>query len=367
MLSSTVKKLGGNDNAFTSHDFTAYYQNIAREHLPKVMAMEADRMTNLRLTPAEVASERQVVIEERNQRIDNQPQALFNEQMMASAFINHPYGTPVIGWMHEIKELTREDALATYQQWYAPNNAILIVAGDITAKELKPLAEKYYGDIPIGDVPPRLRPRPAPILATQRLVLEDARVGVPTIMKVYRAPRGSDAADVLAEIIGGTSTARLYRRLVVEDKLAVAAGVSYDPVSLNETSFIIHASPAPGVTAAQLETAMAREITRLLDRGVTLEELDAAKSRKSASFTYYLDSLQGPALIFGRALASGFDVDYVQNRLSRIAALSIDDVNAAAAGILAGDNLPITGLLTVPPPDKAAKPRRPAPQKGVNR
>ncbi len=354
-VSTTVKKLGGNDNAFTSHDFTAYYQNVAREHLPKVMEMEADRMTNLQLTPAVVASEREVVIEERNQRVDNQPQSLFNEQMMAAAFINHPYGTPVIGWLHEIKELTREDALAAYQKWYAANNAILIVAGDITAAELKPLAYKYYGDLPVSDIEPRQRPRPAPVISTQRLVLEDARVGVPTVMKVYRAPRGSDAADVLSEIFGGTVTSRLYSKLVVEDKLAVSAGVNYDPISMNDTSFVIYASPTPNTTPAKLEEAIEREIARIIDKGVTLEELNAAKGRKSASFTYYLDSLQGPALLFGRALTSGFDIDYVQNRLERINALTIDDVNAAAANILRPENLPITGLLA-PPLTPAAKP-----------
>ncbi len=353
-LTTTVKKLGGNDNAFTSHDFTAYYQNISRAHLPKVMEMEADRMTNLRLTPAVVASERQVVIEERNQRVDNQPQALFNEQMMAAAFINHPYGTPVIGWLHEIKELNREDALASYQKWYAANNAILIVAGDITAEELKPLAYKYYGDLPVSDIEPRQRPRPTPVISTQRLVLEDARAGVPTVMKVYRAPRGSDAADVLGEIFGGTATSRLYRKLVVEDQSAVSVGVSYDPISLNDTSFVIYASPTPETSPAQLEAAIEREITRIVAKGVTLEELEAAKSRKSASFTYYLDSLQGPALLFGRALTSGFDVDYVQNRLTRINALTIDDINDAAQSILRNDNLPITGLLT-PPASAAGK------------
>lgn len=370
MLSSVVKKLGGNDNAFTTHDYTAFYQNVSREYLPRVMAMEADRMNNLKLTDAEVASERQVIIEERHQRIDNQPQALFNEQMMADAFINSPYGRPVIGWLHEMKELTRDDALYYYHKWYAPNNAILIVAGDITAAELKPLAEKYYGDLPVSEIEPRHRARPAPIITNQRLVMEDPRVGVPMIMKVYRAPRGSDAADVLAEIMGGTSTARLYKNLVVRDRLAVSAGVSYDPISLNETSFTIAASPAPGVTAAQLEQAMDREIKLLLDKGITLEELNAAKSRKAASFTYYLDSLQGPALLFGRALTSGFDIDYVQNQLDRVQHLTIDDVNAAAAHILQGENLPITGLLAPPSqprPKQPARSRNNGAPNGVNR
>ncbi len=372
-LSATVKKLGGNDNAFTSHDFTAYYQTVARQHLAKVMEMEADRMKNLRLSPNVIAAERQVIIEERRQRIDNQPQAKFNEQMMAALFVNHPYGVPVIGWLHEMKELTREMALNAYDRWYSPNNAILVVAGDINAEELQPLAKKYYGAIPVGEVMQRQRPRPAPIISTQRVILEDERVGVPLVNRIYRAPRGSDALDVLTEIFGGTSTSRLYRNLVVRDKIAVSAGAEYDPISLNETSFIIHASPAPGISAAKLEAAIEAEISALLESGVTLEELDAAKSRKSASVTYYLDSIQGPALIFGRALCSGFDIDYVQNRLKRIDALTIDDVNAAANNLLNGENMPVSGLLTQPlspkRPSKPATSAAPAPAAGaeVNR
>ena len=347
-FSRTVKRLGGNDNAFTSQDYTAYYQNIAREHLPRVMQMEADRMKNLELTESQVAAERQVIIEERRQRIDNQPQAKFNEQMRSSLFVNHPYGIPVIGWMHEMQELTREQALEYYQKWYAPNNAILIVAGDINAAELKPLAEKYYANLPVSEIAERRRPRPAPLLARVKLTMEDERTGQPLVMRLYRAPRGSDAADILAEIFGSSPTSRLYRKLTVESRIAVSAGVGYDPINLNETDFSIYAVPVPGVSPTQIEQAIENEIALLLSKGITLEELQAAKDRKNAAMTYYLDSLQGTALLFGRALSTGFDIDYLQKRQSRIDKLTIEDINAVAAKIFRADNIPVSGLLTQP-------------------
>lgn len=358
-FSKNVKKMGGNDNAFTSHDYTAYYQNIGKASLPRVMEMEADRMKNLTLKEDEVASERQVIIEERRQRIDNQPQSKFQEQLMAALYVNHPYGTPVIGWLHEMKELTREQAMSYYQRWYAPNNALLIVSGDITAAELKPLAEKYYGDLPVSEIETRVRPRPAPINIQHRLTMEDPRVGAPVVMKTYRVPKGSDAINIMSEILGGDSTARLYQALVVDQKIAVSAGADYDPISMNDTTFTTYANPAPGISPAQIEAAIDREIKKLLDKGVTLEELNGAKSRKTASLTYYLDSLQGPALLFGKALASGFDIDYIENTYDRINALSIDDVNKASKTVFDNGNLPISGLLTAPKEkekEKGAKP-----------
>jgi zinc protease len=356
-LSLTVKKLGGNDNAFTTHDYTAFYQSIARAHLEKVMEMEADRMKNLQLTEEQVASERQVIIEERRQRIDNQPSAKFQEQLMAALFVNHPYGTPVIGWLHEMKELTRDEALSYYHKYYTPNNAILIVAGDVTAEELKPLAEKYYGVIPAQPVPERYRSRPAPIEVMHQIVMQDARVGQPVVMKTYRVPRGNDAMSILAEIFGGTSTARLYKKLVVDQKLAVSAAADYDAVSLNDTTFTIYATPTPGTGLKELEIAMDKEVALLLEKGVTLEELKGARNRMLAGFTWYRDSLQGPAMLFGRALASGLGLDYVENRSQRIEALTIDDINDAADKVFKGDDLPVTGILLPKPPEKKeAKP-----------
>lgn len=361
-FSRIVKKLGGNDNAFTTHDYTAYYQNVPRNRLEKVMQMEADRMKNLELKDGEVASERQVIIEERRQRIDNQPQAKFQEQMMSAIYVNNPYATPVIGWLHEMKELTRDDAFEYYNRWYAPNNAILIVSGDITAEELKPLAKRYYGSIPPQMVPHRLRPRPAPIVAEHRIIMQDPRIGPPVVMKIFRAPRGNDALQILAEIFGGTSTARLYKNLVVDKKLAISAGAGYDRVSYDETTFTIYASPTPGTTVNALELALDSEVNQLLEKGVMLEELEAAKRRTVASMTYYLDSLQGPAMVFGRALASGFSVDYIENMGTRIEKLSIDDVNRAAAGVFRGPDRPVTGLLL--PEQKKPAPARTG--KGAN-
>ncbi|MDD9900119.1 MAG: pitrilysin family protein [Alphaproteobacteria bacterium] len=348
-FSRTVRKLGGRDNAFTTRDYTAYYQNVPKAHLAKMMEMEADRMKNLTLKEDEVASERQVVIEERNQRVDNQPQSLFQEQMQATLYINHPYAIPVIGWKHEISALTQEQALAYYRQWYAPNNAIVILSGDVTAAEVKPLAQKYYGALKPSPVPKRIRPRPAPLNAKHTLQMSDPRIGIPMIIRQWRAPRGHDALDIFAEIAGGTTTARLYKSLVVEQKLAVSAGVDYDPISLNDTGLTLYASPAPGVNLEKLGEALDTELAQLLDKGVTVEELQSAKKRKKASFTWYLDSLQGPAMLFGRAISSGFDVDYVENWTDRIDALTVEDINTAAAEVFTDANGPITGLLLPAP------------------
>lgn len=349
-FSRIVKKLGGNDNAFTTQDYTAYYQNIPRAQLETVIRMEADRMKNLELREEEVASERQVIIEERRMRVDNQPQAKFQEQMMSALYVNHPYGLPVIGWLHEMRALTREDAFDYYNEWYAPNNAILIVSGDITLAELKPLAEKYYAPIAAQTLPDRNRTRPAPIVAAQRLVMEDPRIGQPVLMKTWRAPRGNDALQMLAEILGGTSTARFYKNLVVDKKRAISAGASYDPMSLNDTTFSIYATPTPGTSIAEVEAALGQEISAVIANGITLEELNSAKSRMRASMTYYLDSLQGPAILFGRAMASGFSVDYVENRMTRLEKLTIDDIAEAARLIFQSEDMPVTGVLL--PQDK---------------
>jgi len=356
-FSLTVKKIGGNDNAFTSQDYTAFYQEVPRSQLEKVMMMESDRMKNLVLKEDQVTSEREVIIEERRQRIDNNPQSKFQEQVMSALFVNHPYAIPVIGWLHEMKELTRDEVLDYYRTWYAPNNAILVISGDVTLEELRPLAQKYYGDLPVQEIPQRLRPRPAPIVAEHQIIMVDPRIYQPVVMKVYRVPHGKDAMDVLADIFGGTSTSRLYKHLVVDQKLAVTASADYDPVSMNDTEFTIYATPTPGTALPVLQAAIDKEIKLLLDKGVTLEEVNSSRNRLQASFTYYRDSLQGPAMLFGRALASGMGMDYIENRLDRLGKLTIDDINDAADAVFTSPDLPITGVML--PQPKAAKGDKP--------
>ncbi len=361
-FSQTVKKLGGNDNAFTSSDYTAYYQSIGRDHLEKMMQMEADRMVNLTLNEKEVASEREVIIEERRQRIDNQPQARFQEQVMSALFVNHPYAIPVIGWLHEMRTLTREDALENYRRWYAPNNAILVVSGDVTAAELKPLAQKIYGDLARKDIPARNRPRPAPIVADVTLSLQDPQIGAPVLTKTARVARADDRLDMLAEIFGGDTTSRLYKNLVINKKLATSVGASYDGISLDDTTFSIYASPTPGTSMTQLEAALQQEIQELVSRGVTLEELEGAKKRRLASLTYYLDSLQGPALLIGRALSSGYSLEDVQSMPDRIKKITLDDISTAAKIVFSADNKPVTGVML---PQKNPSGGKNAPQKGT--
>lgn len=351
-FSFLVKKFGGNENAFTSQDYTAYFQEVALDHLPDVMEMEADRMKNLNLKEEQIASERQVIIEERRQRIDSQPQAKFQEQLRSTLFVNHPYAVPVIGWLNEMKQLTRDQALFYYKTWYAPNNAIVIVSGDITAEQLKPLAEKYYGSIPFQALPERIRPRPAPIIADHRITMKDPRIGLVTLTKNYRVPRGNDAMEIMAEILGGTSTSRLYKNLVVNKKLALAAGADYDSLSLDDTIFTIYVSPVPGISLTDLESALDLEIKNLLEKGVTLEELQSAKDRKMADFIYTQDSLMGPAMLFGQAMTSGLTIDDLEDWKDRIEKLSIEDVNKAADSIFESDDLPVTGVLL---PEEKAK------------
>lgn len=344
-FSETVKKMGGTDNAFTSHDYTAYYQNVPRAGLPRVMEMEADRMNNLSLGEDQLTAEREVIIEERRQRIDNSPQARFQEQLMSALFVNHPYAIPIIGWLHEMRTLVLEEVMDYYNRWYAPNNAIVVVSGDVTAAEMKKLAEKYYGPLLREEIHERIRPRPAPIVAEHQVIMQDPRIGQPVAMKAYRVPHGNDAMEVLAEIIGANSTSRFYKSLVVDQKLAIAASADYDAIAKDDTTFTVYASPAPGVTLTQLQAALEKEVRLLLDKGVTLEELNAAKGRLIANFTYYRDSLQGPAMLFGRVLSSDMPVSYIENRITRLEKLTIDDVNDAADAVFTASDQPVIGIM----------------------
>ena len=359
-FSRLVAQNGGRDNAFTAEDYTAFHQTVAVDRLPLVMKLEADRMQNLVISDAVVLPEREVIIEERRSRIDNSPAALLNEQVRTAIFLNHPYRIPTIGWKHEMAQLSTQDALDHYRAWYAPNNAVLIVAGDTTAAAVRPLAEQYYGVIPSRPVPPRQRLAEPPHVASARLELRSPRVAQANWTRSYLAPSytGGEstqayALEVLAQIIGAGATSRLHRTLVVEQKIAQTAGAFYDPGSLDLTNFGLYAVPRADIAIGDLERAVEAETRKLLAEGVTSQEVERAKSRMIAEAVYARDSLGGPANIFGAALATGRSIADVEAWPARIGAVTAAAVNAAARFVMHEDTA-VTGVL-LPDPTGAAE------------
>lgn len=340
-FSQIVARNGGRENAFTSTDYTAYYQVIAKDRLETVMRMEADRMTNLVLTPEQVEPERQVVLEERRQRVENDPGAILQENIGAALFMNHPYGRPIIGWDHEVRALTMDDIAAFYRQWYEPNNAILVVAGDVTVDEVRPLAEKYYGVIPRGPEIERVRPTEPPQRAERRVILRDERVRQPGWSRIYVSPsyfygerKHIHALEILSDILGGGATSRLYRELVVESKLAVSAGAYYSPRDFGPARFGIYASPRSGVSTGEIEAAIDKVLAELAESGVTESEVERAKNRILAEAIYARDSLRAGAQVLGAALATGLTVDDVENWPDRISEVTSAAVEEALRAVI---------------------------------
>jgi zinc protease len=354
-FSKIVGRNGGRDNAFTSYDYTAFFQSIARDRLELMMKLESDRMQNLALIDAQVYPERDVILEERRSRVDNNPDSRLQEQMQAALYLNSPYHRPIIGWEHEMAGLTTQDAIAWYRRHYAPNNAILIVAGDITMAELKPLAEKYYGPIPSRPVPPRVRPREPKPEAARRVELKDARVRQTVWSRAYLAPsyvagdkQYADALQVLAEIFGGGVTSRLHKSLVLDKSLATSAGAFYDPDALGLTQFGLSASLRPDAKLADLEAAMDAEIKRLVEGGVTADEVARAERRLRADVVYARDSLQAGARAIGEAITTGTGIEQVETWPARIAAVTPEQVTAAARAVF-HDEGSVTGVLLPKP------------------
>ncbi len=341
-FSQVVATIGGQENAFTSTDYTCYFQRVAREHLRLLMEFEADRMTGLVLTDDNVLPERDVVLEEQNQRVANDPGARLGEQVAASLYLNHPYGRPVIGWRHEIEKLDREDALAFYRRHYTPNNAVLVVAGDVSTEEVKVLAEDTYGRIPPrAAIGPRQRPQEPDQTAPRLVKLTDARVAQPSLQRSYLVPSyataetgQAEALDVLAHVLGDTSTGRLYRTLVVEKGLATSAGGWYQGTSLDPSRFGLYASPRPEVTLPQLEEALDAVLADVIEKGFAADDIERAKGRMIASYIYAQDNQSTLARLFGAALTSGQTVEDVRARPARLRAVTPEAVRAAAARYL---------------------------------
>ena len=340
-FSAIVARNGGRENAFTSQDYTGYYQNVAADRLEEMMRIESDRMTNLVLNDAEIEPERGVVQEERRSRVENNPGGRLSEQTRAALFLNHPYRTPIIGWQHEIANISRDDLLAFYRAWYAPNNAVLVLSGDITAESIRPMVEKHYGKVPSRPLPPRLALAEPPQSAERVVTLKDKQVRQASWSRRYIAPsynRGATertyALQILGEILGGGSTSRLYRSLAVEQGLAASVGSWYDPNVRGPGTFGFYGSPRPGHDVKEIETAIDQEIKRVIKDGVTEQEVTEAIQRLKDAAIFARDSISGPARILGGALAIGLSIEDIENWPDRIGAVTVEQVNQAARAVL---------------------------------
>ncbi len=355
-FSRIVEENGGNDNAFTSQDYTAYFQRVAGDRLELMMELEADRMRNLRLTEEDIVTERDVIIEERNQRTENNPGALFSEQRNAAQYLNHPYGIPVIGWRHEMVDLGLEDALDFYRTHYAPNNAILIVAGDVDPAEVQRLAERRYGPLkPTIDLPVRRRPQEPPQIAPRRLVFEDARVGQPYVVRTYLAPerdsgdqRSAAALVLLAEVLGGSGvTSFLGDKLQFETQKAVWTSAFYSGVSFDDTTFGLVIVPAEGRSLAEAEADLDEALIAFLDEGVDPESIERIKMQIRAAEIYADDSTQRLARKYGAALTSGLTLEDIADWPDVLQSITDDEIMQAARDIF-DLNKSVTGWLTKP-------------------
>ncbi|MCU9836271.1 insulinase family protein [Ruegeria sp. WL0004] len=341
-LSATVAANGGTDNAFTSYDYTAYFQRVAADRLELMMRMESDRMRNIRLTERDIVTERDVILEERNQRTENNPRSLFGEQMDAAQFLNHRYGVPVIGWRHEMETLDMDDALSFYRTYYTPNNAILVVTGDVEPEAVRELAETYYGVIPANpDLPERFRTQEPPQTAARRLTFKDARVAQPYVHRSYLAPERDSgkqetaaALFLLAKLLGGGNTSYLNEKLQFDSQTAIYTGAFYGAMSLDDTTFDLIVVPAQGVSLQEAEDAMDKTLADFIAEGVDQADLDRIKMQLRAALIYERDNVDGIGNRYGAALASGLTVEDVQAWPEILQAVTGEEIVAAARQVL---------------------------------
>jgi len=337
-FSARVAAIGGQENAFTSTDYTAYFQRITPAALEEMMTLEADRMENLVLTDEIIIPERDVEQEERNSRTENNPGSLLREAMAAALYQNHPYGTPIIGWQHEVNALNKDDAIAFYDRFYTPNNAILVVAGDVDAETVKGLAEKTYGKVKRRAEPGiRKRPTEPPPRAARSVEMSDARVRTPSFQRLYLVPSyntdengEAEALEVLAELLGSGSTSRLYKALVIDQKIATSAGSWYQGNALDNSQFGFYGSPREDVTLAQIETAIEKEIEKLLESGVTEQEVKRTQNRLIKQVIFSQDSQSTLARIYGGSLVLGATIDEIEAWPDRIRAVTAESIAEVA-------------------------------------
>lgn len=362
-----VAKAGGRDNAFTSQDYTAYFQQIPKAALPQMMALEADRMANLQFANTEFDKEIQVVMEERRWRTDDQPQALVHEALMSSAFVEHPYRRPVIGWMRDLENMTANDAREWYRRWYHPNNAVVVVVGDVQHEAVFAEARRTYGKIRAATLP-TAKPLGEPPQQGIRRVSVKAPAKLPYLAMAWKVPKLSDvnkdreayALEVLAAVLDGHEAARLGRDLVRAQKVAVSAGAGYDGTQRGEALFYLDGTPSEGHSVVELEAALRTAVREIAERGVTEQELSRVKVQMVASQVYKRDSTMGLAMEIGGAEMTGLGWQNINRVLEQLRSVTPAEVQAVAKKYLVDDQLTVA-VLDPQPVDPNAKPReRPA-------
>jgi zinc protease len=351
-FSATVEAQGGRDNAFTSWDYTAYHQRVAADRLELMMQMEADRMANLRIDLSDWLPERDVILEERGQVLESRAERVFGEQMRAALFQNHPYGIPIIGWRHEMAILDDVAAKEFYDAHYAPNNAILIVAGAVTADEVRAMAEQHYGPIPANpEVTTRARPMEPPHFAERRLVMRDGRVAQPFLNRVYLAPvrRSGDQAEaaayrMLAALIGGSPrTSVLERALTHEQEVTLSVWAGYNGDARDHGTFSLGATPAPGVSLEEAEAAMDAVLTEFLETGIDPEQFERVQRQVRAAAIFELDDAGARARNIGSDLSVGLTLEDSLGWIDALLAVTPDEILAAARAL--DRNASVTGWL----------------------
>ena len=367
-FSRRVAAAGGRDNAFTNKDYTAYFQQVPKQKLALMMQLEADRMRHLNLDSKEFAQEIKVVMEERRLRTDDQPQSLLYEQALAVALQAHPYRVPVIGWMNDLESMNVGDARTWYTRWYVPNNALVVIVGDVDHQEVFKLAEKYYGALAPRALPAR-KPQLEPQQTGIRRLTVKAPAELPVVLMAYKVPVLRDvekdvdpyALEMLAAILDGHEAARFSKSLIREQRLATSAGAGYDSTARGPGLFFLQASPSEGRTRAELEAGLRAEITRIVKEGVTTEELARAKAQLVASEIYKLDSMFAQAMEIGQLESVCISYRLNTRMIEKLQDVNADQVRTIAQKYFGDDQLTVAELdpqpLPQPPRAHTAQPR----------
>ncbi|MDP1596070.1 MAG: pitrilysin family protein [Methylotenera sp.] len=363
-FSRLIAAAGGKENAFTSTDYTCYFQQLEKSNLPLSFKLEADRMVNLQLTEEDFAKEIKVVMEERRWRTDDKPQSQVNEAFQGVVYRAHPYARPVIGFMNDLENMTVEDAREWYRNWYAPNNATLVVVGDVNAQEVYALAKKHFGHLKPKVLPAR-KPQVEPAQIGERRVVVKAPAKLPYLLMGYHVPALANhetdwepyALEVLAGVLSGNPAARLNQKLVRETQLAIDASAGYDLLARGRQSlFALDGTPSEGKTVVELEAALLQQIENIKDSGVTVEELDRVKAGVIAADVYKRDSMFYQGMQLGTIETIGFSWKILQDYPARLRAVTQEQVQAVAKKYLRKDNLTIA-TLDPQPMDPNAKPQ----------